>query len=450
MGVLNSDFSLNILDTLFKKSKRIFFIGIGGISMSALAKFCLSENKTVFGCDNKITDMTTQLEKDCHIKYYSSTDNVYGMDMVIYTTAIDENNFEYAYAKKLNIPLVSRANFLGYVMSKYKRRIGICGMHGKSTVTCMLHHIFSFANKKPTTFCGGDMIEYGNCVLGNEDYFIFESCEYGDSFLRFCPDESIITNIDFDHPDYFKDTEQIVKSFQKYADLNGRVYINNDDELSKKIKHSEIITYGIHNSADYIAKTVHSPHKNEFLVLKSGKEIARCKLNFYGEHYVYDALCAFCVAYENGIDVGTIENALSTFKGTKRRMEFVKKSDTGVDIYCDYAHHPTEIKSTVNGLKFMGYKRIVCIFQPHTFSRTYYLYDEFKNAFEGVDNLIFAPTFSAREENVYGFTDNDFALHCGGILINEYEKIVDCVSKIPTDVIIIMGAGNINELKKFF
>lgn len=449
MALFNTDFSVKDLETIFKKAKRIFFIGIGGISTSALAEFCLKENKIVFGCDSKVTEITKRLEKECHIKYYSSTDNVYGMDMVIYTTAIDENNIEYQYAKKLNIPLVSRANFLGYVMSNYKHKIGVSGMHGKSTVTCMLHHIFTVANKNPTTFCGGEMVGYGNCVLGSEDYFIFEACEYGDSFLRFCPDESVITNIDYDHPDYFKDRDEIISSFQKYAYLNKRIYINSDDILSKSIKHSNIVALGIGNLSDYTAKIVHSVGKNEFLVLKDGKEIAKCSLSFFGEHYVYDALCAFCVAYENGIDINTIEYAFSTFKGTKRRMEFIKKTDTGADIFCDYAHHPTEIKATLNSLKEMGYKSICCIFQCHTYSRTYYLYDEFKKAFCGVDNLVIAPTFSAREENVYGFSDEDFAKHCGGVYISDYNSICSYAKSVNADVIAILGAGNINNLMNF-
>lgn len=449
MALLNTDFSVKDLETIFKKAKKIFFIGIGGISTSALAEFCLKENKIVFGCDSKVTEITKRLEKECHIKYYSSTDNVYGMDMVIYTTAIDENNIEYQYAKKMNIPLISRANFLGYVMSKYRHRIGISGMHGKSTVTCMLHHIFTVANKNPTTFCGGEMVGYGNCVLGSEDYFIFEACEYGDSFLRFCPNESVITNIDYDHPDYFKDINQIASSFQSFANLNEGIYINADDEKSLMITHPSIVTFGIRNLADYNAKIIHSVGKNEFLVLKKGKEIAKISLVFLGEHYVYDALCAFCVAYENGIDIRTIELAFSTFMGTKRRMEFIKKADTGADVFCDYAHHPTEIKATLNSLKDMGYKKICLVFQCHTYSRTYYLYDEFKNAFCGVDNLVIAPTFSAREENVYGFSDSDFAKHCGGVHISDYYSIGSYAKSTNADVIAILGAGNINNLMNF-
>ena len=448
MALLNTDFSVNKIDTFFSSAKRIFFIGIGGVSMSSLAKYCLNEGKAVFGYDKKRSEITEKLEKDCHIKYYSSTDSVCGMDLVIYTTAIDENNIEYSHAKRLNIPLISRGNFLGYVMTKYKNRIGICGMHGKSTVTSMLHHIFAEAKKEPTTFCGGEMVGYGCSVLGGNEYCIFEACEYLDAFLHFNPTESVITNIDYDHPDYFKTKEQILESFQKYASLNERVYINSDDELSKIIKHNSIVTYGIKNDARYMAKIVHSPHSNEFFVYRDGDVVAMCRLKLFGEHFVYDALCAFAIAYENMIDTNVIVNALNTFEGTKRRMELIKKADTGADIFVDYAHHPTEIKATINGLRAMGYKKITCIYQAHTFSRTYYLYDEFKNAFRGVNNLIIAPTFSAREINTFGFTDYDFALHCGGVFMDDYKKIAECVDKAESDAIVIMGAGDLNTKLK--
>lgn len=445
MALKNTNFSIHNLDTIYNNSKRIFFIGIGGISMSSLAKYCVGDGKIVFGCDSKRTEITEELEKSCHIKYYTSKDGVYGVDMVIYTTAIDESNFEYQNAKRLNIPLISRANFLGYIMSKYKSKIGVCGMHGKSTVTSMLNHIFACANKEPTTFCGAHMVGYGNEVIGKNDCFIFEACEYLDAFLGFYPTESIITNIDYDHPDYFKNREQIVSSFQKYANLNEKIYINSDDMLSREIKHENIVTYGIKENADFMAKITHSPALNEFSVIKNGVEIARCKLKLYGEHFIYDALGAFAIAYENRISASVIENALSTFEGTKRRMEFIKKTDTGVDIFCDYGHHPTEIKSTISSLKSMGYKKICCVFQAHTFSRTYYLYDEFKNAFCGVDSLIIAPTFSAREENTFSFTDKDFALHCGGTFMDDYKKIAECVDKVESDAIVIMSAGDLQK-----
>ncbi len=450
MAIKNTRLTVNEIDNLFTNSRRIFFIGIGGVSLSSLAKFCVMQKKSVFGYDAKRNEFSACLEGSCHIKYCSSPDSVEGMDLIIYTTAIDESNFEYARAKKLNIPLISRANFLGYVMSKYKNKIGVCGMHGKSTVTAMLGHIFEYASKKPTVFCGAKMSNYNACdILGEGDYCIFEACEYLNAFLHFYPTESIITNIDYDHPDFFKSTNEVVCSFQEYASMNNKIYINSDDKLSKSIKHDNIVSYGIYNKAEYMAKIAHSPLKNAFSVYKNGKLLIECQLQLYGEHFIYDALGAFSVAYENGIDKATIKDALASFRGTGRRMELIKKTDTGVDIFEDYAHHPTEIKASLSALRGMGYKRLACIFQAHTYSRTFYLYEEFKNAFRGVDNLIIAPTFSAREINTYGFTDESFAFNCGGIFISDYKKIVDYVSKLSVDAIIILGAGDIYKIKNY-
>lgn len=451
MAIMNTAFSVNEINTIFKKSKRIFFIGIGGVSLSSLAKFCVQQGKTVFGYDAKRNELSASLENICHIKYCSSPDSVEGMDLIIFTTAIDESNFEYARAKRLNIPLISRANFLGYIISKYKNRIGICGMHGKSTVTSMLGHIFEYAEKKPTVFCGAKMSNYNACeILGENDFCIYEACEYLNAFLSFYPTESIITNIDYDHPDFFKSMDEVSASFQKYALLNKKIYTNSDDRLSSIIKHNNTVTYGIYNNADYMAKIEHSTHKNEFSIFKNNEFLISCQLDLFGEHFVYDALGAFTVAYENGIDKAVIKDALASFCGTKRRMELIKKTHTGVGIFEDYAHHPTEIKASLSALKNMGYKNIACIFQAHTYSRTFYLYEEFKNVFRGVNNLIIAPTFSAREINTYGFTDEDFAAHCGGVFMSDYNKIVDYVSKLDVDAIIIMGAGDVGKIKEYF
>ena len=449
MAILNTHLTVPEIDDLFKKSKQIFFIGIGGVSLSSLAKFCVMLGKNVFGYDAKRNEFSAELEGCCHIKYCSSPDSVEGMDLIIYTTAIDERNFEYARAKKLNIPLISRANFLGYIMTKFKSRIGVCGMHGKSTVTSILGHIFEYAEKKPTVFCGGKMLNYDRCeLLGKNDYCIYEGCEYLNAFLSFYPTQSIITNIDYDHPDFFKSIDEVVASFQKYASLNEKIYINSDDMLSRSIKHENIVSYGIYNKADYMAKIKHSPQKNEFCVYKNGEFLIKCELSLFGEHFVYDALGAFSVAYENGIDKETIRDALACFCGTGRRMELIKKTDTGANVFVDYAHHPTEIKASLSALSNMGYKKIACIFQAHTYSRTFYLYEEFKKAFICVDNLIITPTFSAREENTYGFTDEGFASDCGGVFMNDYKKISDYVSELDADAIVIMGAGDLSSRLK--
>ena len=451
MSTPNTDFSPSNIEEIVNKSKKIFFIGIGGISVSSLAKYCHTLGKEIFGYDEKRTEISEELENFCHIKYYSSPDSVKGMDMVIYTTATNESSFEYSYAKKTGIPLISRANFLGYVMTKYKNRIGVCGMHGKSTVTNMLCHIFNQAEKKPTVFCGAKINGSSKSEqIADMEYFIFEACEYLNAFLSLNPTQSVITNIDYDHPDFFKNIDEVVCSFQRYADKNKKIYVNSDDMTSKRIAHDNVVSYGIHNSGDYTAKIRHVSHKNEFYVYKNSTYLGKCELKLFGEHFVYDALASFCVAYENGIDARTIVDALSSFKGTNRRMELVKKTATGADVFIDYAHHPTEISASLASLDAMGYKSVACVFQPHTYSRTFYLYHEFKKALSCVDNLVITPSFSAREENTFDFTDKSFAYDCGGVFLDDYSKIVNHVISLNTEAIIIMGAGSICELAQFF
>lgn len=451
MSVLNTTVPFNTLDTIFKKSSRIFFIGIGGASMASLAKYCLGEGKMVFGCDSRRTAVCQALEKSCYIKYYSSTDSVYGMDLVIYTTAIDESNFEYKRAKELNIPLISRANFLGYIISGYKNRIGICGMHGKSTVTSMLAHIFTCAKKEPCVFCGAEMGNYNSFeILTKGDSVIFEACEYLNAFHCLPATECAITNIDFDHPDFFSSTDEIIKSFQEFANMAQRVYLNADNIYSLSIKHENIITYGFENNSIYKGTFTHSPEDNSFRVYKNGEFIGECPLKLKGKHFAYDALLAYAVAYENGISSSAIGSAFEGFRGAKRRLEFIKKTSTGASIFEDYAHHPTEIKATLNALRDMGYKKILCIFQAHTYSRTYMLYEQFKSAFIDTDTLIITPIYSAREKNTFGFTDEEFALDCGGKYMDDFRKIAHHVSMLPVDAIVIMGAGDIGAIKGYF
>lgn len=448
MSLNNTILSYEQIDTIFEKSRTVFFIGIGGISMSSLAKYCYFLGKNVFGYDSQRSELCDELEKYCHIKYCSTPDSVEGMDLIIYTTAIDESNYEYLNGKRLRIPLISRANFLGYVMSKYNNQVGISGTHGKSTTCAMVGHIFNQAALEPTVFCGAVMKNFNsNSVIGKNDYFVFEACEYKDAFLSFCPREAAITNIEYDHPDFFKNKNQLVCSFQKFANLSKKVYINSDDSLSKMIIHPNIVTFGIENEADYTGKIVHVDKENEFFVYKKGEMLGKCKLNLFGKHFVYDALCAFAIAYENKIPVCTIIYALSSFCGTKRRMELLGKTSTGVDVFEDYAHHPTEISASLASLRHMGYKNILCIYQPHTYSRSHYLYESFKNAFSLADTLVFAPTYTAREENIFGFSDSSFAMDCGGVFIEDLKKIADYVSICPCDCIVIMGAGSIDKIK---
>ncbi|MBQ7761763.1 MAG: UDP-N-acetylmuramate--L-alanine ligase [Clostridia bacterium] len=446
MAIKNTNFSPMEIHNFFTDAKQIFFIGVGGVSMSSLATYTRYMGKDVYGYDSKRTKITKKLEGLCKITYKSTPDNIEGMDLVVYTGAIDEDNFEYKHAKKRGIPLVSRANFLGYVVSKYKRRIGVCGMHGKSTTTAMLEEIFTKSGRCPTVFCGAEMKSTGSCsVIGKENVCIFEACEYLDSFLCLCPTDAGVLNIDSEHLDYFKSTDEIIKSFNKFVKNAQSVYINADDPLSRSISHKSIITYGIENKADYMAEIL-SP--DSYIVYYKGAPLVQCQLLLCGKHYIYDSLCAFAIAHSCGIAPTVISNALKGFKGVKRRMDYLGKTDTGVDIFEDYAHHPNEIKCTLNSLYQSGKNNILCVFQPHTYSRTVSLYDEFCSSFKGVGNLIILPTFSAREENIYGLSEEQFAKDCGGNLIKSTREVVEIIHTTKSDLVLLLGAGDLCGIKE--
>ena len=451
MALSNTGFTINEINDLFSKSEKIFFIGIGGVSMSALAEFCATLGKEIYGYDKTRNERCARLEKIGKIKYSSTPDNVKGMDLVVYTNAIDDKCYEYRQAKRRGIPLISRANFLGYLISLHKRSIGVSGMHGKSTVTAMLGHIFYTANENPTVFCGAEMMNFGsNFRLGGRTCCIFEACEYQNSFLSLPRTDGVVLNIDYDHPDFFSSLDEIKGSFKEYVKSAKRVFVNCDDENCRELCHKSIITFGFDRCATYRAEICTPPAEGSvdksgtwFYVYKQGTKLCKCYLPHKGKHMVYDALCAFAVAHASQIPTDVIVGALATFKGSRQRMEFIKKNDTEADIFVDYAHHPTEIKASVSSLLEEGYKRVLCVFQPHTFSRTHFLYKEFTGAFKGVDKLIIAPTFSAREENVFELSEEKFALDCGGEFESDLEKIRHRVEKSQCDCVVLMGAGDL-------
>ncbi len=453
MASENTHVSSYVLDKIFKSAKKIFFVGIGGISMSSLAEYCVYVGKSVFGYDATRGRECKRLEKVAHIRYCSTTDSVMGMDLVIYSNAIDEECFELQTAKRLGIPCVSRANFLAYLMSDYRVRIGVSGTHGKSTVTSMLAHIFRHAGRDPSVICGAYMKEFSAPYrFGKRDYFIFEACEYMNSFLSFSPSDAIVTNIEFDHPDFFHSTEELIGSFKEYVLSAKRVFVNADNNASALLSHPFKISFGIDNNALYTAKIDTGCDKNRFSVFKSGTELAVITLKEYGRHNVYNALCAFAVAHTHKIAPEVISSALSSFEGSERRQELIKRVKIGereAPLYLDYAHHPTEIRASLNAFSDMGFKNPICIFQAHTYSRTFALYSQFIDAFRGVKNLISMPIYSAREQNSYPISDEGFARDIGAIFMSDMAKIAEYVCASDADCVIILGAGDIEKLKNY-
>ena len=436
---------------IFESAKKVFFVGIGGVSMSALAEYCVYLGKEVYGYDRERNEACKRLETVAKkIKYCSTPDSASHMDLVVYSNAIDESNFEIQCAINEGLPLVSRSMLLGCIAKSFETGIGVSGMHGKSTVTSMLSSIFQEAGKEPTVFCGAVMRDIGATYrLGDRKTVIFESCEYMDSFLDLSPTDALILNIDYDHPDYFKSMNQIKKSFREFADRSGRVFINADNELCRSIFRGNEITFGINTPSEYTARNIFLGGVCEFDAYKNDKYLGRCLLNMAGIHSVYNALAAFCVSYENGICAEHIIKALSCFKGSERRLELYKKRTQGGDIYIDYAHHPKEISATLSAISLMGYKKILCVFQAHTYSRTYYLYKEFTCCFGAADKVIITDIYPAREENIYGVSEEILARDVGGEYISDLSVIANRIKTEDFDAAVIMGAGDITKIKKF-
>ena len=462
MALENTHYGYEQIGKMLADCRSIFFIGIGGISMSSLAQISRTLGYTVGGSDRSENAQTLHLQK-MGISVFPSHDaaNIANYDAVVYTVAIGADNPEYLAAQKQGKPLLSRADYLGYLMVSYRHRIGVAGMHGKSSCTAMCAQIF-LSVTNATVLCGAELPLLGGstCNIGDErEHFVFEACEYMDSFLDFNPTLAVILNMGMDHPDYFKSLEQVRASFLAYARRTGRdgtVLYNADDAesvLALQEFEGRHVTFGIEKDADYMAKNIR--HENGATVFDyySGAELlCSVKLSVFGRHNVYNALAAAAAASVCGIAPDVIAQALSDFVGTKRRMER-KGSLNGAVVYDDYGHHPVEISATLAGAKEMGYKRILCAYQPHTYSRTATLFDEFVGAFNVADLVYFADIYAAREENVFGVTSKGLAEAIGerAEYCGSFENVAKALTRDAKegDLVIVMGAGDIYKVYDF-
>lgn len=441
------------------KIKRIYFIGIGGISMSSLADISRQRGYIVAGSDRTSSTMTERLENNgIKIFYSHNAENVEDFDLVIYSGAISQDNPELIRAKELNIPCMKRSAYLGKLMLDYKTRIGVAGMHGKTTVTSMISNIYLQAELNPTIVNGAEMSELkGAYRLGNHENFIFEACEYTDSFLDFYPTTAVILNVEMDHPDYFKDLQQIKESFRRYIDIADIAVVNNDDDNIREISEDyegETVSYGINIPSDYMAVNINYIRAcAEFDVQCNGKFLCNIKLSVPGQHNIYNALAAITSAHHNGVDISGIIKGINNFKGAKRRFEY-KGVYNGAMIYEDYAHHPSEVKTTLSAVKGMGYNKVWCVYQPHTYSRTAELYNDFLTVFDELsdtDTVILIDIYAAREDNIYGVTSKKLTGSIGKnnvIYIENFDKTAEYIKENVSDgdIVLLMGAGDVNKI----
>lgn len=446
-------------------NKKIHFIGIGGISMSGLAEILLSKGYKVSGSDRNASPLTNKLKSlGAEIYIGHSSDNIKNPDFVVYTAAIPESNPEFQVSKELSIPLMDRAEFLGHIMKEYKRGISVAGTHGKTTVTSMMSTMLLHAKLDPTIMIGGVLDNIGgNVKIGNSDYFITEACEYKRSFLKFKPNIGIILNIDADHLDYYKDIEEIEDTFLDFANLipdDGLLIGCGDDNrvynVAQKTNCPKIL-YGIERG-DIKASNLEFNENGlpSFDVYNKGVFVEKFNLSVPGRHNVLNALSAIALGLFLNIDTNLIKDGLFKFHGTHRRFE-KKGSINDIQVIDDYAHHPVEIKATIDAVKNYPHKNVYFVFQPHTYTRTITLFDEFVDSFIGLENLILTDIYAAREQDT-GIVSSEMLSNAinkkGGkcTYIKDFNEISSNLkSNLKAgDLLITMGAGDVYKIGEDF
>lgn len=452
-------------DFLKNKYKKVHFIGIGGISMSGLAEILLKNGFNVSGSDRSSSPITDKLKAmGAEIYCGHNGENIKDVDLIVYTAAISSDNPEIVKAQELNIPLMDRAEFLGHIMKDYKYNVAISGTHGKTSTTSMISHISLNANLDPTILIGGQLdIINGNVRTGNSDYFITEACEYKASFLKFYPYIGIILNIEADHLDFYKDLQEIENTFLKFANLipeKGFLVANYDDPLVKKIGEKvncNVISFGINNGS-VRAKNIQF-HENgcpSFDVYKDEMKLFSMNLNVPGNHNILNALASISASLCIDIPYNSIVDGLQSFKGAHRRFE-IKGIKNNVTVIDDYAHHPTEIKATLSAAKNYPHNKIYCVFQPHTYTRTLTLFEDFANSFFNSDELILADIYAAREKDMGTVSSQmlcdkikENGVKCTNI--HDFKSIVDYLNKCakPGDLILTIGAGDIFKVGEMY
>ncbi len=448
----------------FNKPINVHFIGIGGISMSGLAEILIKEGFKVTGSDMRASEITNQLsDMGALINIGQRAGNITDdIDLVIYTAAIHEDNEEFAAANEKNIPMLTRAQLLGQIMSNYQYSVAVSGTHGKTTTTSMLSYILLEGDLDPTISVGG-MIDAigGNIRVGSSEYFVTEACEYTNSFHAFNPQISIILNVDADHLDFFSGIEEIAESFHTFATKtpdSGLVVVNGDMAYYETVTKGltcRIVTFGEKETNKYSATNIRfdSFGHPTYTLMIDGQEITDITLNVFGIHNVYNSLSAIAVALELGISMEAIKTGLLACKGADRRFQYKGTILNNVKVMDDYAHHPTEIAATLAAARNTDYNELWCIFQPHTYTRTYALLDDFANALKVCDHVIVADIYAAREKDNGLVSSRDLAdkiaaFGTDAFYLPTFDDIENYILKNckKNDLLITMGAGNVDSI----
>ncbi|SDJ82898.1 UDP-N-acetylmuramate--L-alanine ligase [Natronincola ferrireducens] len=443
------------------KIHHIHLIGIGGISMSAIAEVLLNHGYRVSGSDIKQSNIVDKLKRHgAEIFIGHRAENIQNPDLVVYSAAIKSINPERVRAEELNIPQVDRAEMLGQIMKKYEKAIAVAGSHGKTTTTSLVSLLLEYADLDPTILVGGELDDIGgNIKIGKSQHFITEACEYVESFLKLFPFIGIILNIDEDHLDYYRDLDHIKEAFRSFVKLipqEGFLVACNDDSNVREVYgvgNCNVITYGINIPSDFMAKDIIFDREGHpmFKVTYRGEDFGDFHLSIPGVHNVYNALASIATSHILGIDTGKIAENLKRYHGIHRRFDILGDVK-GAKIVDDYAHHPVEIKATLEAAKQYPHKKIWAIFQPHTYSRTKALLKEFADAFGSADYIIITDIYAAREPEDCEVSSKKLVSlmdpKLGARYMEDFEEIVDYVYENiqPGDLVLTMGAGDVYKI----
>ncbi len=444
----------------FEEPIHVHFIGIGGISMSGLAEILLEEGFTISGSDAKqsaLTDSLAQKGATIYIGQKASNLSIRPA-LVVYTAAIREDNEEFKAAVDAGIPMLSRAELLGQIMDNYEKSIAVAGTHGKTTTTSMISQILLVAKADPTISVGGILEAIGgNIRVGGSEVFITEACEYTNSFLHFHPKYSIITSVEAEHLDFFKDIDDIRRSFHEFAGNtahDGVLIINGQiaalDQITNNLSCS-VTTYGLCENDDFYAKNItYNDHAcGTYTLMHKTEDLGTVSLSVPGRHNVSNSLAAIALCLNLGLPLDVIKKGLLQFCGTKRRFEY-KGTKNGITVIDDYAHHPTEVAATLTAARNYPHGRIICVFQPHTYSRTKAFLSDFARVLSMADIVVLADIYAAREKNTIGISSKDLLaeLQKNGqesYYFPSFDEIEKFLSEkcINNDLLITMGAGDV-------
>lgn len=449
---------INLEDT----KKHVHFVGIGGVGVSAIAEILHARGFSVSGSDAKLSPLTDALvTKGITVHVGHDPIWVEGADMVVYTTAVDFTHPELARAAELNIPCISRPDMLGEVMSHYPVSIAVSGAHGKTTTSSMISMALERAGLDPTILIGGEVKDLGsNARVGDSGILVAEACEYKESFLSFHPTVAVLLNIDEDHLDYYEGIEHIVAAFTRYVQglpKNGVLIYNGDDPLCVQVAEQATcdrrICFGMGTENDYHPSDITmAEDKRPSFSMHTPKGTLAMHLSVPGNHNILNSMAAMAAMIEASADPECIAQHLSLFSGAGRRFDR-KGFFKGAEIVDDYAHHPTEVKATLKTGKEMGYNRVICVFQPHTYTRTYELMDAFTTAFDDADELVVMDIYAAREKDNGTVHARDLvnrieALGISVRYLGSFEAVLDYLKAELTegDLLFTMGAGSVSDL----